>query len=74
MATKSSYQIQATRLEELLLSVNRALSDIANRLDKLEGFRCGLETASDSTFSGDITVDGDVSVNDPDGNKLHSMS
>lgn len=71
MATKETYQVTGTDLNGVLLRINSVMARIADRLDKLEGFRGELETAS-GTFTGDITTTG-VIVNDDDDRKLHSM-
>ncbi len=63
--TKENYQISTTDPQGMLLRINSVMSSISDRLDKLEGFRGELETAS-GTFSGPIVV------NDND-TKIHSM-
>ena len=69
--TKENYQITATDLNGLLLRLNSIFSRVADRLDKLEGLRGELETAS-GTFSGDVETKG-VVVKDSDGNLIHSI-
>ena len=71
--SKENYQITTTDPQGMILRLNSIFSSIADRLDKLEGFRGELETAS-GTFSGDITTEGNVVVTDEDDNTLHSMT
>ena len=70
--TRETYQITATDLNGLILRLNSILSRVSDRLDKLEGLRDELETAS-GTFSGDVVVSGGVKVNDSKGERVHSM-
>ena len=70
--TKENYQVTATDLNGMVLRLNSILSRLSDRLDKLEGLRGELETAS-GTFTGDVTTDGSVLVNDSDDNRIHSM-
>ena len=71
-ATKENYQITATDLGGLIMRLNSILSRISDRLDKLEGLRGELETAS-GTFTGDVITKGGVLVNDSNDNLIHSM-
>ena len=76
--TKENYQVIATDLQGLVLRLNSVLSRISDRLDKIEGLRTELETAS-GTFTGDVTASGDVitsgsvKVNDSNEERIHSM-
>ncbi len=63
--SKENYQITTTDPQGMLLRLNSILSNISDRLDKLEGFRGELETAS-GTFTGPVAVT-------LDDTKLHSM-
>lgn len=72
MAIRESYQIGATNVNDLVTSLNRILGRISDRLDKIEGLRDELETAS-GTFSGDVSSTSKLTRVDPDGNILHSM-
>jgi len=69
--SRENYQVTTTDPQGMLLRINSILSSISDRLDKLEGFRGELETAS-GTFSGDVETTGDVLVVDKDG-PIHSM-
>lgn len=69
--TKENYQVTTTDPQGMILRINTILASISDRLDKLEGFRGELETAS-GTFSGDIKTKGDVFVSDDVGT-IHSM-
>lgn len=69
--SKENYQISTTDPQGMLLRINSIMSSISDRLDKLEGFRGQLETAS-GTFSGPIKTEDSVSVTDKD-IVLHSM-
>ncbi len=69
--TKENYQINATEMNGLTLRLNSVLARIADRLDKLEGFRGELETAS-GTFNGTVTSKA-ISVNDSNNQQIHSM-
>ncbi len=52
--SKENYQITANDLQGLINRLNSSvLNRISDRLDKLEGFRGELETAS-GTFTGDV--------------------
>ena len=69
--SKENYQVTTTDPQGMLLRINSILSSISDRLDKLEGFRGELETAS-GTFTGD--VDGkSLKVTDPNNTKIQSM-
>ena len=70
--TKENYQVTATDLNGMVLRLNSILSRLSDRLDKLEGLRGELETAS-GTFTGDVTTKGNVLVKDSDDNQIHSM-
>ena len=73
MSTRESYQVTGNTIEAVKTSLNRHLSRVADRLDKLEGLRGNLETQS-GTFSGDVSVeDSDINVKDKDGITVHSM-
>lgn len=69
--SKENYQIATTDPQGMLLRINSIMSSISDRLDKLEGFRGELETAS-GTFSGPIETKDSVRVIDKD-ITLHSM-
>jgi len=51
--SRENYQVTTTDPQGMLLRINSILSSIADRLDKLEGLRDELETAS-GTFDGDV--------------------
>lgn len=69
--SKGNYQVTTTDPQGMLLRLNSVLSSISDRLDKLEGFRGELETAS-GTFTGD--VDGKtLKVTDSNNTKIQSM-
>ena len=69
--SKENYQITTTDPQGMLLRINSIFSSISDRLDKLEGFRGELETAS-GTFTGD--VDGKtLKVTDSGDVKIQSM-
>ena len=69
--SKESYQITTTDPQGMLLRINSIFSSISDRLDKLEGFRGELETAS-GTFTGD--VDGKtLKVTDSNNTKIQAM-
>ena len=70
--TRDNYQISAGDITGLVPRLNFILSRISDRLDKLEGIRDEMETAS-GTFTGDVTTKGDVKVTDTNSNTLHSM-
>ena len=73
MSTKESYQISAQTMQALVTSLNRVLGRISDRLDKIEGLRGELETQG-ATFEGDVILSNvDLTVNDEDGVKVHSM-
>ena len=69
--SKESYQISATDIQGLVFRLNHVLARLSDRLDKLEGFRGELETAS-GTFTGAVEVTGHT-VTDSNSTKLHSM-
>ncbi len=69
--SKENYQISTTDPQGMLLRINSILSSISDRLDKLEGFRGELETAS-GTFSGAVKTEDSVLVTDSD-IVIHSM-
>jgi len=69
--SKENYQVTTTDPQGMLLRINSIFSSIADRLDKLEGLRGELETAS-GTFSGDIETKG-VVVKDSEGTLIHSI-
>ena len=69
--TKENYQINATDMNGLVLRLNSILARLSDRLDKLEGFRGELETAS-GTFSGKV-VSESLSVNDSNNTQIHAM-
>ena len=69
--TRENYQIVATDLQGVVFRLNSVLARLADRIDKLEGLRGELETAS-GTFSGAVDVDS-LTVKDLDDTKLHSM-
>ncbi len=69
--TKENYQINATEMNGLTLRLNSILARISDRLDKIEGFRGELETAS-GTFTGPITTT-KVSVTDSEGTQVQAM-
>ncbi len=69
--SRENYQIQANDLQGMLLRLNSVLARISDRLDKIEGLRDELETAG-ATFTGDITTDGNVIVNEEDAAIIHS--
>ena len=77
-ATKENYQVTVSDLNGVVLRLNSILARVSDRLDKMEGIRGELETAS-GTFTDDISTDGNVSVDgsifvyDSDGNTIHSM-
>ena len=69
--SKENYQITTTDPQGMLLRINSIFSSISDRLDKLEGFRGELETAS-GTFTGD--VDGKtLKVTDSNNTKIQAM-
>ena len=69
--SKGNYQVTTTDPQGMLLRLNSVLSSISDRLDKLEGFRGELETAS-GKFTGD--VDGKtLKVTDSNNTKIQSM-
>lgn len=68
--TKDSLRVSSTVDPSLANQLNFVLARIADRLDKLEGLRGELETAS-GEFSGAVTAES-VSVSD-DTITLHSM-
>ena len=71
--SKENYQITANDLQGLINRLNSSvLNRISDRLDKLEGFRGELETAS-GTFSGTVETEESVKVT-KDGTTIHSMS
>ena len=69
--TKENYQINATDMSGLVLRLNSIMARLSDRLDKLEGFRGELETAS-GTFSGSV-VSESLSVNDSTNTQIHAM-
>ena len=69
--SKENYQVTTTDPQGMLLRINSILSSISDRLDKLEGFRGELETAS-GTFTGDVDAD-KLSVTDSNSTKIHLM-
>jgi len=69
--SRENYQVTATDLNGVLLRLNSVLSSISDRLDKLEGFRGELETAS-GTFTGGVDAES-VTVKDSNDTQLHSM-
>ena len=69
--SKESYQVTTTDPQGMLIRLNSIFSRISDRIDKLEGLRGELETAS-GTFSGDI--DGkSLNVTDSNDTKIQSM-
>ncbi len=69
--SKESYQVTTTDPQGMLIRLNSIFSRISERIDKLEGLRGELETAS-GTFSGDI--DGkSLNVTDSNDTKIQSM-
>ena len=69
--SKENYQITTTDPQGMLSRINSIFSSISDRLDKLEGFRGELETAS-GTFTGD--VDGKtLKVTDSNNTKIQAM-
>ena len=69
----TAYQINNSGdLNGLVLQLNSIFNQIADRLDKIEGYRETLETSA-AKFSADVTVNADVFINDSDGKKIHSM-
>ena len=69
--TKENYQITASDMNGLILRLNSIMARLSDRLDKLEGFRGELETAS-GTFSGSV-VSESLSVNDSTNTQIHAM-
>ena len=69
--SKENYQITTTDPQGMLLRINSIFSSISDRLDKLEGFRGELETAS-GTFTGDVNCT-TAKVTDSDDITIHSM-
>lgn len=69
--SKENYQVTTTDPQGMLLRINSILSSIADRLDKLEGFRGELETAS-GTFDGDVNAT-KVLVADSNNTTIQSM-
>ena len=73
--SRDNYQVMGQELPDVVNRINFILARIADRLDKLEGIRGELETAS-GTFSGAVTateVSADLLVKDDDGITIHSM-
>lgn len=77
MPTRETYQLQS--LQGLVFKLNRAMADIADRLDRAEGVR-GSPTLKaslnmdDNEISGASSVAaGSFSVTDEFGTKIHSM-
>ena len=70
-ASKEFYQIAGTGNQALENRLNHILARISDRLDKLEGFRGELETAS-GTFTGGVDAES-VTVKDSNDTQLHSM-
>lgn len=70
----TAYQVIENKPDHqpLVSQLNTILNQVADRLDKLEGYRETLET-NKATFNGDVTVNADLSVNDDSGKKIHSM-
>jgi len=71
-ASRENYQITATEINGMLLRLNSILSRISDRLDKLEGLRGELETAS-GTFTGNIQTTSEMLVKDANNTSIHSM-
>lgn len=69
--SKENYQVTTTDPQGMLLRINSIFSSISDRLDKLEGFRGELETAS-GTFSGDVKTP-KVSVIDSNDTEIQAM-
>lgn len=69
--SKENYQVTTTDPQGMLLRINSIFSSIADRLDKLEGFRGELETAS-GTFDGDVNAT-KVLVADSNDTTIQSM-
>jgi len=72
-SSNTVYQIISTNdLRDVVFQLNGILNQIADRLDKIEGFRDTLETDS-AKFDGDVTINADLIVNDSTAAKIHSM-
>lgn len=68
MASRERYQATGNTIEEIRNSLNFVLQRIGDRLDKLEGIR-----GKPNLSTKDIDVEGNVTVNDSDGQTIHSM-
>ena len=69
--SKENYQVTTNDPQGMLLRMNSIFSSISDRLDKLEGFRGELETAS-GTFTGEVDAP-KLSVTDSNDTKIQSM-
>ena len=69
--SRENYQVTTTDPQGMLLRINSILSSISDRLDKLEGFRGELETAS-GTFTGEVKAP-ILSVEDSDNTIIQRM-
>jgi len=67
MPTNPFYSFSAQSLEDLVMQLNIALATISDRLDAIEGKRGA------ASISSDLTVTGQVLVNDPDGNEIQGF-
>jgi hypothetical protein len=63
LPTRELYQVTATDVPGLVRELNFIFQRLADRLDKLEGIRGG----------SDLTVNGDVTVNDDSDEVIHSL-
>lgn len=63
MPTRELYQITAETPDGIRRELNFILQRLADRMDKLEGIRGGT----------DLTVSGDVTVNDDSDEVIHSL-
>jgi hypothetical protein len=70
--SREVYLITGTTVDAVKTQLNTFLSRLSDRIDKIEGLRGELETQS-GTFSGPVTSEDSVRVNDPDGNLVHSL-
>ena len=70
--TRDNYQITGQTVEELVRNLNFLLQRLADRMDKIEGIR-GTSSIEGDVAAQNLIVSGDVTVNDADGETLHSL-
>ena len=70
--TKDTYVLTGDTVADLKRELNSILSRIADRMDKQEGIRGTAEVEGEMSLE-DVSVGGDITVLDDEGEQIHSM-